>query len=450
MTIDQRKPRDAMLGEEKIGRLLIKLSVPSTVGMLVHAMYNFVDTIFIGRGVGSEGIGGLIIAFPFQMLIIGMAGVIGIGGSSMVSRNLGSGDRDKASRTAGNAFVMAIILGICTTVVGLTFLNPLLRLFGATEVLIGHSRDYLSIILYGSLFITFSMVANNIVRSEGRAMVAMVTMLMGTAINLILDPIFIFGLDMGMQGAAYATIIAQFVSALALFLFFITGKSTLELHARHLILKSAIAKEMIAVGIPSFVRQAGGSIVMVIINNMLGKYGGDIFISCFGIINRFFMVIFMSIFGIVQGLQPIVGYNYGARQMGRVKEALKLSIIASTGVCTLVFFILLVFPAQMIGIFTNDPELIEIGISSVRLVILAIPFVGFQIIAASFFQAIGKPKPALLLGMSRQIILLIPLVIILPLYYGAHGVFMAFPIADYLAVILTLIWFMKETKNLGV
>jgi len=366
----------------------------------------------------------------------------------MVSRNLGSGDREKASRTAGNAFVMAIILGICTTVIGLTFLNLLLRLFGATEVLIGHSRDYLSIILYGSLFITYSMVANNIVRSEGRAMVAMVTMLIGTAINLVLDPIFIFGLDMGMQGAAYATIIAQFVSALALFLFFITGKSTLELHARHLILKGSIAKEMIAVGIPSFVRQAGSSITMVVINNMLGKYGGDIFISCFGIINRFFMVIFMSIFGIVQGLQPIVGYNYGARQMGRVKEALKLSIITATGVCTLMFFVLLVFPAQMIGIFTNDPELIGIGKSSIRLVILAVPFVGFQIIAASFFQAIGKVKPALLLGMSRQIILLLPLVIIIPVYYGAHGVFLAFPIADYLAIVLTLIWLTKEVKNL--
>jgi putative MATE family efflux protein len=443
------KYRDSMLGEEKIGRLLFKLSVPSAIGMLVHAMYNVVDMIFIGRSAGANGIGGLIIAFPFQMLIVGLAGIIGIGASSMVSRNLGAGNRQKASTTVGNAFIMAIILGICCSVLVLTFLDSLLKLFGATDTLIGYSREYLAVILYGSLFITFGMVANNIVRSEGRAVMAMSTMLIGTILNLALDPIFIFALEMGIRGAAIATVISQFVSAIILLWFFISGKSSLELRLRHLKVQKEIAREIIAVGFPSFVRQAGGSVMMIAVNNMLARYGGDIFIACFGIINRFFIILFMTILGIVQGLQPIVGYNYGAGKIDRVNESLRLSITVATAISCLIFAILILFPGQMVALFSNEAELIRIGTKSVRLVILAIPFVGFQIIAASFFQAIGKARPALILGMSRQFFLLIPLVLLLPRLTGSpYGVFMAFPGADGLAVILTGIWFSREVKLL--
>ena len=443
-----QKRRDARLGVDPVGKLLVHLSLPSIIGMLVHALYNFVDTIFIGRGVGPDGIGGLIIAFPFQMLIMGLAGIIGIGGSSMVSRYLGSGDRKKACRTAGSAFTMATILGLLITVLGLVFLDSLLRLFGATDVLIGYSRDYLSIILYGAFLASFGMVANNILRAEGRALEAMAILLSGTIVNLILDPIFIFVFDWGIRGAAYATVVAQCVSTSILLLFFLSGRSSLDLEFRHLKIMRSLAKEMVAIGFPSFVRQAGGSVMMVAVNNMLGKYGGDIYISSFGIVNRFFLLMFMVLFGLIQGLQPIVGYNYGAGQMERVKHALRLSITASTLFCCLVFIVLMAFPSQMVGLFSNDPQLIQIGTKAVRYVILAIPLVGFQVIAASFFQAIGKARPALLLSMSRQFILLIPLVLILPLFLGAYGVFWAFPWADFLAVLLTLYWFMKEVREL--
>ncbi len=446
MDVERKHPRDSMLGEEKIGRLLVKLSIPSMVGMIVHALYNFVDAIFIGRGVGVDAIGGLAVAFPFQILIMSMAGAIGVGASSVVSRNLGAGNRERAYQSAGNAIMMSFFLGIGITVLGLVFLDQLLRLFGATDVLIGFSRDYLSIILLGSVLGVTGMTTNNIVRAEGQALIAMVTMLVGTLLNLILDPIFIFVLKLGIKGAAYATVISQCASAAFLLGYFISGRSSLELQLHHLKLKADIVKEMLTVGFPSFVRQAGGSMMMVVINNTLGAYGGDIYISLMGVINRFFMLIFMVIFGIVQGLQPIVGYNYGAGKFDRVRAVLRLSVLSSTMICLVAFSVLMIFPGELVSIFNEDRELISIGVVSVRLVILAIPLVGFQIIASSFFQALGKARPALILGMSRQFFFLLPAVIILPVFFGVNGVWISFPVADLLAVILTIFWYIKEIQ----
>lgn len=446
MTEKEPRHRDTMLGEEEVGPLLFKLSLPGIVGMLSHAFYNLVDTIYIGRGVGTDAIGGLAVAFPFQMLVVAFAGVIGIGAASMVSRNLGAGRRDYAYQSAANAFVLSVILGLTCSIFGLTFLNQLLRLFGATETLLSYSRDYLSIILTGTVFGTFAMVSNSLVRSEGRAVIAMGTMLAGTAINLILDPIFIFGLDMGIRGAAMATIMAQATSALFLLWFYLSKRSSLEIKLRHFKINPAIVREVISIGIPSFVRQSGSSIMLVVLNNVLGKYGGDLYISLLGIINRFFMMVFMSIVGIVFGLQPIVGYNYGARKIGRVKEALKKSSFAATVICTSIFFVLMIFPGQMVGIFSDDPELIQVSIRAVRYIVLAMPLVGFQIIASSFFQAIGKGRPALLLSMSRQFLLLIPFVLILPAFLGVTGVFFAFPLADGLSFLLTAYFFRIEVK----
>lgn len=439
-------PRDRMLGDEKIGKLLLKLSVPSAVGMLVHALYNFIDMIFIGRWVGVDAIGGLIIAFPFQMLIVALAGMIGIGAASVVSRSLGAGNRQRAYQTAAISFLMAIGLGVFASIIGLSFLDSWLRLFGATDVLIDYSKDYLSILLYGAIFTSFGLVSNNIVRSEGRAVVAMSTMLVGTLLNLALDPIFIYVLEMGIRGAAIATIISQALSSLFLLLFFLYGKSSLRIHWSHFRFEAGITWEVCSIGFSSFVRQAGGSVMLVVVNNMLGKYGGDIYISCFGIINRYFMLLLMTIFGIVQGLQPIVGYNYGAKKFDRVNEVTGVAIRVASLICIIAFSILMVFPAQMMAIFSDDPRLTEIGVISLRLIIPALPLVGFQIVAASFFQAIGKARPALILGMSRQLFFLIPFTLLLPLVFGVNGVFMAFPAADFLAVLLTAYWFRKEVR----
>ncbi|MCP4130420.1 MAG: MATE family efflux transporter [bacterium] len=448
MKIKQSISPDRMLGEEKITKLLVKLSVPSVVGMLANALYNLVDTIFIGRGVGINAIGGLAVAFPLQMFIMALTGVIAIGSASAVSRNLGSGNRQKAYQSAGNALLLSIILGLLITFFSLIFLNHLLSLFGATAVLISYSKDYLSVILGGVLFSTFGMTANNIVRAEGRAGIAMATMLLGTLFNIILDPIFIFVFRMGIKGAAFATIISQLASAAFLIGYFLSGKSSLKIRLSHLALKLETVREIIVVGFPSFIRQAGGSIMMIVVNNMLGIYGGAIYISCFGIINRFFMVLFMAIFGIVQGLQPIVGYNYGAGKIKRVKEALTLSSITATLICIVTFLILMIFPGQVIGLFSENNLLIQTGIVPMRLIILAMPVVGFQIIASSLFQATGKAKPALLLGMSRQFLFLIPLMVFLPMLIGVHGIFIAFPAADILGASLTALLFVKEIKKM--
>ncbi len=442
------KSQNQMLGQEKISKLLVKLSVPSIIGMITHALYNFVDTIFIGQAVGIDAIGGLAIAFPLQMFILALTQVIAIGSASAVSRSLGSNNRQKAYQSAGNAFILSLILGLAISFFCLFFLNNILSIFGATDVLVSYSRDYLSIILIGVFLSAFGMTANSIVRAEGRAIIAMETMLFGTFLNIILDPIFIFGFHMGIRGAAFATIISQLASAIFLIGFFLSGKSSLKIKCSHMALKFEIVREIIVVGFPSFVRQAGGSIMMIIVNNMLGIYGGDIYISCYGIINRFFMILYMVIFGIAQGLQPIVGYNFGAGKIKRVKEALKLSSIISTLICILAFLFLMIFPEQVIRLFSDDNRIIDIGVIPIRLIILVMPAIGFQIIASSLFQATGKAKAALLLGMSRQFFFLIPLMVLLPKLIGVNGIFLAFPAADILGVSLTVLLFMREVKNL--
>lgn len=444
-----KKHKDSFLGEEKIGRLLFKLSLPSVIGMLVHALYNFVDAIFIGQGVGTNGIGGLAIAFPFQMLIMAMAGLIGIGAASVVSRNLGSGHREKAYTVAGNALLLAILFGLFSMTAGTLLLDPILRLFGATDVLMSYSREYISVILLGAVFGTFGMVSNNLVRSEGQAIVAMVTMLSGTFLNIILDPIFIFGLEMGMRGAAIATVISQFASFCFLVLYFLSGRSSLKIRWKHFRLKTVYIKEIMIIGFPSFVRQSGSSILMILINNSLARYGGDIYIAVFGVINRFFMILFMSVFGVVQGVQPIIGYNFGAGKIDRIKQGMKLAILTTTIISTLFFIVLMSFPTQMISIFNNDAELVAVGSHAIRIIMLAMPIVGYQIITSAFFQAVGKAKPALILGLSRQFLFLIPLVLIFPIFFGVNGIWLSFPIADFLSTTITTIWFLKEMRQIS-
>ena len=268
--------RDRMLGNESIGKILARMSVPAALAMLVMALYNVVDTIFIGRGVGTDAIGGLTIAFPFQIIVMAFAGMIGFGTASVVSRSLGAGNRERAYTAAGNAFTSSVGFGLLVTVVGYALLDPILRLFGATPVLLGYAREYLSVILIGSVFITFSMATNNIVRAEGRATVAMVTMVLGAVANIILDPIFIFGFNLGIRGAALATVSSQFLSFAFLLFFFLSGRSSLKIRLPHLKPVGSVLKVVFALGVPTFIRQSGMSLVLIIVNNLLGHYGADI------------------------------------------------------------------------------------------------------------------------------------------------------------------------------
>jgi len=440
--------RSYNLENEKITKLLMRLSLPATIAMIVNALYNITDTIFIGRGIGYLGIGGLTIAFPVQMVIMATAQMIGIGAASIISRSLGAKDIEKADHVAGNSFFAVGILGITICALGLIFINPLLKIFGATDILLPYAQEYLQVILIGSIYFPFAVSTNNLIRAEGNAKVAMISMLIGTILNIILDYIFIFPMAMGIRGAALATILSQLVSVIFILFYIYGGHSTLKVKLHHLKPDSKILREIVIIGFPSFARQGSGSIIAVIMNNSLAFYGGELAISIYGIVNRVIMFLFMPLFGVVQGMQPIAGFNYGAKRFDRVKEVVKLSIIVTTVFASIGTLIGELFPWFIIGLFDNDPDLIRNGSYALRLIISMIPIIGVQIIGAALFQSLGKAIPSLLLTLSRQVLFLIPLVLILPRIFGfgLFGIWISIPIADFFAAIVTFFLLKKEMK----
>ena len=436
------------LGVEPIGSLLAKLSIPAMIGMIVNALYNFVDTIFVGQGVGAMAIAGLSIAFPLQMIIGAFAQMYGVGAASIISRRLGEKNEPAAAAAAGTTLTATILTAIILTTLGLLFLDPILLVFGSTADILPYARQYLSIILIGAVFLSISMVSNNILRAEGKAKISMMIMIIGTGLNLIVDPVFICALNMGIRGAAIATIISQFCSALFALSFFIRGKSSLPLTLKSFIIRFSLLGEAAVLGFSTFVRQAGTSLMALAVNNMLKKYGGDFAIASYGMINRVAMFVLMPIFGIVQGFQPIAGYNYGAKNYDRVKQVIFKATAASTVLAVFGFSILELFPRAILSVFGGNVELLDIATPALRIIMLFIPLIGIQAIGASLFQSIGKSGPALFLGLSRQFLILIPLVLILPNFLGLSGVWISFPAADLLAAIITCIWMLIEMKKL--
>ena len=430
--------RNHMLANEKISKVLMKLSLPATIGMIVNALYNVVDTIFIGRGVGSMAIGGLAIAFPIQMFIMAIAQMIGIGAASVISRSLGAGDVEKADNTAGNAYISIIVIAIITVFLGLRFIDPLLRIFGASDTLLPYAKEYMQVIFIGSVFFMFAVASNNLIRAEGNAFVAMMSMIIGTGLNIILDPIFIFWLNMGIRGAALATIISQFFSFVFVMVYIYSGKSQLKVKPHHLKPNKALLSEIFKVGAPAFARQVGGSALSIVLNNSLGFYGGDIAITIFGMINRLLMFIFMPLFGVVQGFQPIAGFNYGAKKFDRVREVIRISIKYTTIYTIGGWAIAQVFAPFFLGVFTSDTAVVTQGIPILRVVVMAVPVIGVQIISSSVFQAFGKARPAMVLSLLRQFIMLIPMVLIFPRFFGIWGIWVAFPLSDFLSTVVTL------------
>jgi putative MATE family efflux protein len=422
-----------------VGKLLFKLSAPSIIGMLVYAFYNIADTIFVGRALGEESvfdIGGLVIAFPIHMLAMGIAIGLGVGGASIVSRALGSKELHRAEKALETVFFLGIFLGVAYSLTGLFFLGPLLELFGATPGILPYARAYLEIIMAGSVVFTLGIATEDLVRAEGNARYAMFGMLLGAGLNLVLDPVFIFGLDMGVRGAAVATILAQLASTLFLLRYFLSGKSSVAFKPGLLVPDPALSKEVAAIGIGPFIVEASNSGMMIFVNNALAAYGGDVSIASFGIIYRMLMLIFLPLLGISFGLQPIVGYNYGAKQFSRVIESVKVALKVSMLFSLPGFLLMFFFSASIIRIFSSDPELTAVGAGAMRIVVLILPFIGFQLIGTTVFQSLGKPRPAFLLSLARQLLFLLPLVLVLPKYYGLDGIWAAFPISDFLACLL--------------
>lgn len=435
-----------MLGEEKIGRLLLNLSLPATIGMLVQAMYNFVDTIFVGKGVGSMGIAGISISLPVQIFVMAFAQMFGIGGASVISRSLGERDHKKARRAAGNVMVFSVAFGLVMTLLGQFFLDQLLIMLGASEAIIPYAREYLGIILLGSAFFSFGMAMNHVVRAEGKPKIAMAAMLISAVLNIILDPIFIFSLNMGIRGAALATVLSQAATSIYVLFYFLSGKSLLRVSLRSLIPEWRIMRETVSVGLSAFSRQVAGSLLAVVLNNSLVFYGGDIAVAVYGVINRLLMVFIMPMFGVNQGFLPIVGYNYGARKMRRARESVKLASAVTTMIALFSSIVMFLFARQLISIFTDETELIESTIFALRIVILATPTIGVQVIASGMFQALGKALPALFLSLLRQIIILIPLILVIPRFLGINGIWISFPLADLIAFAISLVFYLRELK----
>jgi len=437
--------RSKELGSAKIPSLLLKFSIPAIIGMLVNALYNIVDRIFIGQGVGPLGIAGATIAFPLMLILMAFAMLIGLGATSLISISLGEKKNERAESVLGNAFGLMILISLLLSVLGMILLDPMLRLFGASETVLPYARAYTSIILGGTIFQSIGMGMNNFIRGEGDPKTAMKTMLIGAILNTILDPIFIFVLKMGVGGAAIATVLSQAVSSIWVLSYYFTGRSHLKIRARNLLPRKEIVMPILAIGSAPFTMQIAASFVNAIVNNQLNTYGGDLAVSAMGILFSVSMLFFMPIFGVNQGAQPIIGYNYGARSFDRVRHTTLLAIGAATAFMLAGFAAIQLAPRAFISLFAgSSPELIDLGVHAIRRYFMMMPLIGFQIVSAGYFQAVGKPKHAMVLSLSRQVIILIPLLLILPRIWGLEGVWFAPPIADFLSALLTALFFWKE------
>jgi putative MATE family efflux protein len=432
--------KSEFLGKEKVSKLLFKLSAPVIVGMLVQALYNVVDTFFVGQAYGTESvqaIGGLSIAFPIQMVIMAFGVVLGTGGSSIISRALGSKELEKAERTLGNVFSLSLILSILISIPCLLFLDGILGIFGATPGIMPYAVEYLEYIILGAIFFVFGVAVQNIVRAEGNARLAMNAMLIAAGLNIILDPILMFGFGMGVQGAAIATVLSQAVSSVWLLQYCLKGKGAVHFKSRYLKPELKIVKEIGSIGVGSFVMQVSASVMMIFVYNALATYGGDVAIAVFGTIIKVNSFIFLPLLGMAFGLQPIVGYNYGAKQFGRIAEAVKLTLMATMSFGTFGLIMIYLFTGQILGLFSADPQYLDVGKHAVRIMLLGMPLIGLNVVSMTVFQALGKARPSFLLSLSRQVLFLIPLVVILPGYFELDGVWAAYPISDLLAFLLS-------------
>ena len=405
--------------------------------MFVMTLYNVVDTIFIGQYVGPLGIAGLSIVFPVQMLSMGIGQMMGMGGASLISRLIGANNIPRAEHALGNAFSGTIILSAIVIVVGLSNPDFWLRLMGASDTILPYAHDYFTIILYGMFFMTFAMSMNTLIRAEGNARVPMIGMIIGAGLNIVFDYILIVPLDMGVQGAALATVAAQFISSIYFVNYHISGKSFLKLHARNLIIQWQIMKDILAIGISALAMVLAGSIASIFVNRLLVFYGGDLHIAAFGVIHRIMMFALMPGMVIGQGLQPILGFNYGARRFDRALKTIRLAVTYATVISTLAFFILYFYPEPFLRIFTDDADLIDVSTYAAKIVFAVMPVIGLMMVGQVIFQAIGKVIQAIISSLGRSALFLLPTVLIFPHFWGIDGVWVAFPITDVLTLLLT-------------
>ena len=443
------KDNQQILGTEPIGKLLIKYSVPAIISMMVNGLYNVVDRIFIGNipGVGPLAITGLGVTMPIMTIILAFGVLIGIGSVTNISIKLGQGKKEEAEQIIGNAITLAIIVGLLISIIGITFENQILHMFGASDGSLPYAKAYINIILLGTIFNLLGMVFNNSIRGDGNPKLSATIMVVGCLTNIVLDALFIMVFKMGIQGAAIATVTSQFVTAIWGLAYYTRGKSTLKFKKSSLKLNKSLVGAIFAIGCAPFAMQIAASCVQIICNNSLKTYGGDLAIGAMATINSVIMMVGMPIIGISQGAQPIIGFNYGAKKYDRADKTLKICALAATIGLSIGWLLVQLVPAPIVSMFNGDADLVSISVDGIRKYLSMMPLIGVSMIGSNYFQAIGKAKQAMFLSLLRQVILLVPMMLILPRILGLNGVWFAQPIADVISFIVTFVLLFREVKS---
>ena len=436
------------LGTAKISKLLAYYALPSVITMITSSIYNIVDSIFIGHGVGAMAISGLAVTFPLMNLMTAFGTLVGVGAAALTSIKIGQKDYNTAVKLLSNLVILNISLGLVVMVIGLAFLKPILTLFGASETLLPYAYDYMRYILYGNIITHLYFGLNSLLRSSGYPRLAMIIPLITIVLNCILDALFIFVFHLGIKGAAIATVIAQVFGLVIELIHFFNPKSFIHFKKDLFRFDMRLAGESISIGLAPFLVNAVSCIVVIFINKSLKSIGGDISIGAYGIINRITLLFVMVVLGVTQGMQPILGFNYGAKKYDRLKDTLKLGNIIATIIMTAGFILCMFFPHSIARMFTDDEQLIKISVEGVRYSSIAFPIAGIGMVVSNFFQSIGKVGQSILLSLTRQVIFLIPMLIILPPILGTVGVWLSIPISDTASSLLAFFMARKQIRKL--
>ncbi|MBR3744719.1 MAG: MATE family efflux transporter [Bacteroidales bacterium] len=440
------------LGTEKIGKLLKQYATPAIIAMLATSLYNMVDSIFIGQGVGPMAISGLAVTFPLMNISIAFGTLVGVGAATLISILLGQKDYKMANRVLGNVVILNLVISFVVTALSLIFMDPILYFFGASENTISYAREYMVVIMWGNVISHLYHGLNGVVRSSGRPRLAMMATILAVVLNVILDPIFIFVFKMGIRGAAIATILAQVIALVWITKILCDRDNVLHFSREVFEFDFKIAWRSLSIGMSPFLMNIASCFVVILINNQLKRYGGDLAIGAYGIANRLCFLFFTITMGLTQGMQPIVGYNYGARNWSRVKEVVRLTIFCSVAALSLAFVVGMVMPDLAVSLFTRDAGLRAISARAFRISVSMFPVVGFQAVVTNFFQCIGRVGKAIFLSLSRQLLFLIPFLLTFPSFWGTDGVWFSMPASDLVSSLVALALFlplMREFDRLG-
>ena len=434
------------LGTKPVGRLLSQYALPAIIAMTASSLYNMVDSIFIGQGVGALAISGLAVTFPFMNLSAAFGAGVGVGSSSYLSVKLGQKDYSTAQRILGNNVTLNIIIGLIFSVVSLVFPAPILFFFGASEQTLPYAREYMVVILIGNIITHLYFGMNAVLRAASKPRQAMYTTIFTVVLNSCLDPLFIYTFDLGIRGAAYATILSQAVALVWQVRLFSDKGELLHLRKGIYRLDNKIVKNILGIGISPFAMNATACLVAIFVNQRLLEYGGDLAVGAYGIANRVAFIFVMINMGVNQGMQPIAGYNYGAQKYDRLLRVLTLAMIAGTCVTTTGFIVAEFMPELCVGLFTSDAELKQLSVHGIRIMMAAMPIVGYQMVVTNFFQSIGKAKISIFLSLSRQLLFLVPLLAVMPLFFGISGVWVAMPLSDTVSAIFALVMMVRYMR----